>query len=111
MIEDRCFCEKCRKIQPIIVMSVTEHKDFNIGKISYKKLIGKCSICGVEVYSLELSEKNKIELNKKIKELEDEVTIFKIIENNKSGTLKVKEDDDEILKEIEKILLSKNKER
>ncbi|MGG7059701.1 hypothetical protein ACQPUY_00365 [Clostridium nigeriense] len=111
MIEDRCFCEKCRKIQPIRVISIKEHKDFNIGRITYKKLIGNCNICGGEVYSLELSKKNKIELSKKIKELEDEVTIFKIIENSKSGTLKVKEGDEEILKEIEKILLSKNKER
>jgi hypothetical protein len=107
MLENRCFCEKCKKIQQIKVSSVNENKDFNIGKITYNKLIGICDICGEEVYSLELSKKNKIELSKKIKELEDEVTILKIIEDSKSGSLKVKEGDEEILKELEKILLRK----
>lgn len=111
MIENKCYCEKCKKIQKIKVSSITESKDFNIGKITYNKLIGNCSICGEEVYSLELSKKNKIELSKKIKELEDEVTILKIIKDSKSGTLKFQEGDEEILKDLEKILLVKNKKR
>lgn len=111
MLENRCFCEKCKKIQQIKVSSIKENKEFNIGKVTYNKLKGICDVCGEEVYSLELSKKNKLELEKKIKELEDEVTILKIIEESKSGTLKVKEGDEEILKELEKILLGKNKER
>lgn len=111
MIENKCYCEKCKRIQQIKVSSITESKDFNIGKITYNKLMGNCSICGEEVYSLELSKKNKIELSKKIKELEDEVTILKIIKDSKSGTLKFQEGDEEILKDLEKILLMKNKKR
>lgn len=108
MLENRCFCEKCNKIQNIKIDSYTEIKEFNIGKVAYNKLYGKCSVCNNEVYSSELSKKNKKEINKKIKELEDEVTILKIIESNKKGTLVLREDEKDILNEI-KSILSKNK--
>lgn len=111
MLEKKCFCEKCKKIQPIIIRSKKEVKEFNIGKIIYNKLYGTCAICEEEVYSLELSKKNKIELEKKIKELEDELTILKIIEDNNSGLLGIEESDKELIKELEKILTNKNKEK
>lgn len=111
MLEKKCFCEKCKKIQPIIIRSKNEVKEFNIGKIIYNKLYGTCAICEEEVYSLELSKKNKIELEKKIKELEDEITILKIIEDNNSGLLGIEENDRELIKELEKILTNKNKEK
>ncbi|WP_411167725.1 hypothetical protein ACH36K_11265 [Clostridium sp. MB05] len=109
MLENRCFCEKCNKIQSIEVNSYMETKDFNIGKITYEKLYGNCSVCGSEVYSSDLSKKNKDKLNKKIKELEDEVTILKILESNKNGELRLKKGDKELLNEIENILSNKNK--
>lgn len=107
MIENKCFCEKCRRIQPIIINSKIDTKEFNIGKISYNKLIGKCIICNEEVYSVELSKKNKTELSKKIKELEDEMTILKIMEDSKSGVLNIKDGDEKFLKELENILHKK----
>lgn len=109
MQQSRCFCEKCNKIQDIEVNSCKESKEFNIGKITYDKLYGKCLVCGNEVYSFELSKKNKSEINKKIKELEDEVTILRIIEGNKKGNLILENGDEELLNEIESILLNKNK--
>lgn len=108
MLENRCFCEKCNKIQNLKIDSCIESKEFNIGKVTYDKLYGKCSVCNNEVYSYELSKKNKKEINKKIKELEDEVTILKIIESNKKGTLVLKKDEENLLNEIKNIL-SKNK--
>lgn len=108
MLENRCFCEKCNKIQNLKIDSCIESKEFNIGKVTYDKLYGKCSVCNNEVYSSELSKKNKKEINKKIKELEDEVTILKIIESNKKGTLVLKKDEENLLNEIKNIL-SKNK--
>lgn len=109
MLENRCFCEKCNKIQSIKVNSYMETKDFNIGKITYEKLYGSCSVCGSEVYSFDLSKKNRDKINKKIKELEDEVTILKILEYNKNGELKLKKGDKELLNEIESILSNKDK--
>lgn len=109
MQNSRCFCEKCNKIQDIEINSYKESKDFNIGTITYDKFYGKCSVCGNEVYSLELSKKNKNEINKKIKELEDEVTILRIIEGSKNGSLILEKGDKELLNEIESILLNKNK--
>lgn len=106
---NRCFCEKCNKIQNIKVSSYKESKDFNIGKITYDKLYANCSVCDSEVYSLDLSKKNKSEINKKIKELEDEVTILRIIEGSKKGNLILENGDKELLNEIESILLNKNK--
>lgn len=111
MLENKCFCEKCNKIQPIKVSSSIDSKEFNIGKISYNKLIGNCLICGDEVYSIELSKRNKIEIGKKIKELEEEMTILKTIEDSKSGSLKIKQGDEEFLKELENIILNKNKDK
>lgn len=107
MLENKCFCEECNKIQEIKVKSYTESKDFNIGKITYEKLYGVCLSCGNEVYSVELSKKNKNELNKKIKELEDEVTILKIIKSNKNKKIIIEKEDKKILKEIENIFKSK----
>ena len=107
MLENRCFCEKCNKIQSIEVNSYMETKDFNIGKITYEKLYGNCSVCGSEVYSSDLSKKNKDKMNKKIKELEDEVTILKILKGNKKGSFQLNESDNEILNEIENILSNK----
>ena len=109
MLDNKCFCEKCNKMQSIKVSSSIESKEFNIGKISYNKLTGNCLICGEEVYSIELSKKNKIEIGKKIKELEDEITILKIIEDSKSGTLRVQQGDEEFLKELENIIHKRNK--
>lgn len=111
MIDNKCFCEKCNKIQPIKISSKIERKDFNIGKISYNKLNGKCLICNSEVYSIELSKINKLEMEKKIKELEDEITILKIIENSKISDLTIEGKDKEILKELENIILNKNKDK
>lgn len=111
MLENKCFCEKCKKIQPIITRRKKDIKEFNIGKITYNKLYGTCAICGSEVYSLELSNKNKIEMGKKIKELEDEITILKIIEDSNSGVLEIEESDKEFLEELEKIIIKKNKDK
>lgn len=107
MIENKCFCEKCKKIQYIKVIKSKDIKEFNIGKISYDKLKGLCLVCEEEVYSLELSKKNKIEINKKIKDLEEEVTILKIIKDNKSEVLKINDNDEELLKELQNILLNR----
>lgn len=111
MLEKKCFCEKCKKIQPIIIRRKKETKDFNIGKVTYNKLYGTCAVCEEEVYSFELSKKNKLELEKKIKELEDELTILKIIEDSNSGILEIQESDKELIKELENILTNKNKEK
>lgn len=111
MLDNKCFCEKCKKIQPIIIRRRKETKEFNIGKIIYNKLYGTCAICEEEVYSLELSKKNKIEIERKIKELEDEVTILKIIEDSNSGLLEIQESDKELIKELENILMNKNKDK
>lgn len=111
MLDSKCFCEKCKKIQPIIIRRRKETKEFNIGKIIYNKLYGTCAICEEEVYSLELSKKNKIELEKKIKELEDEITILSIIEDSNSGLLEIQESDKELIKELENILINKNKDK
>lgn len=111
MLDSKCFCEKCKKIQPIIIRRRKETKEFNIGKIIYNKLYGTCAICEEEVYSLELSKKNKIEIEKKIKELEDEITILNIIEDSNSGLLEIQESDKELIKELEKILINKNKDK
>ena len=111
MLENKCFCEKCKKIQPIIVRRKKEFKEFNIGKITYNKLYGTCAICEEEVYSMELSKKNKVEIGKKIKELEDEKTILKIIEDSNAGLLEIQESDKDLIKEIENILINKNKEK
>ena len=54
MLDGKSFCEKCKKIQPIIIRRRKETKEFNIGKIIYNKLYGTCAICEEEVYSLEL---------------------------------------------------------
>ncbi|MCI6693021.1 MULTISPECIES: hypothetical protein [unclassified Clostridium] len=111
MLDGKSFCEKCKKIQPIIIRRRKETKEFNIGKIIYNKLYGTCAICEEEVYSLELSKKNKIEIEKKIKELEDEITILNIIEDSNSGLLEIQESDKELIKELEKILINKNKDK
>lgn len=111
MLENKCFCEKCKKIQPIITRRKIDTKEFNIGKITYNKLYGACAICGEEVFSLELSRKNKIELGKKIKELEGEITILKIIEDSNSRAWEIQEGDKEFLKELEKIMIKKNKDK
>ena len=111
MLDSKCFCEKCKKIQPIIIRRRKETKEFNIGKITYNKLYGTCVICEEEEYSLELSKKNKIELEKKIKELEDEITILSIIEDSNSGLLEIQESDKELIKELENILINKNKDK
>ncbi|MDV4151365.1 hypothetical protein R0131_10985 [Clostridium sp. AL.422] len=110
MLENRCFCERCNKIQPIIVRRKKDIKELNIGRITYNKLYGTCAICENEVYSIELSKINKIEMGKKIKELEDEVTILKIIEESNSGVLAIQDSDREFLKELENIL-KKNKDK
>jgi len=111
MLDNKCFCEKCKKIQQIIIRRKKESKEFNIGKITYNKLYGTCAICNEEVYSSKLSRKNKLELEKKIKELEDEITILKIIKDSNSGVLEIEESDKEFLKELEKIFINKNKDK
>ena len=80
MLDGKSFCEKCKKIQPIIIRRRKETKEFNIGK-------------------------------KKIKELEDEITILNIIEDSNSGLLEIQESDKELIKELEKILINKNKDK
>ena len=109
MVENRCYCEECKKIQTIIIKTKMCTKDFNIGTIEYNKLYGICSVCSEEVYSIELSKKNKIEISKKIKELEDEMTIFKIIEDSKLETLNLGEKDKKVIKELENIFKNKDK--
>ena len=111
MTENKCYCERCKRIQFIIVRQKKEIKEFNIGKINYNKLYGTCSICGEEVYSLDLSKKNRIEINKKIKELEDEIKILRIIEDSNSGILDLEEDDRKLIKELENIFINKNKDK
>lgn len=108
MLENKCFCEKCNKIQEIKVKSYTESKDFNIGKLTYEKLYGICMVCKNEVYSFELTNKNNITLSKKIKEFEDETTILRIIKNSKNKRVIVGKDDEGILREIENIFKNKS---
>lgn len=60
MQQSRCFCEKCNKIQDIEVNSCKESKEFNIGKITYDKLYGKCLVCGNEVSPLNYLKKIKV---------------------------------------------------
>ena len=60
---------------------------------------------------IRIIKKNKIELEKKIKELEDEITILSIIEDSNSGLLEIQESDKELIKELENILINKNKDK
>lgn len=78
MFNNKCFCEKCNKIENIKIIQKYEVKEFNIGKIKYKKLYGICNVCNSEVYSISLNDLNKKEILNKLKELESEKILIKI---------------------------------
>lgn len=108
MFNNKCFCEVCNKFQEIRIDKEIIEKEFNIGKIKYEKLIGFCIICNNEVYSLELAKRNKEELTNRIKAMEEEIRMLKLIEGaniiNFSNL-----SNDEIEQEIEKIITRYNK--
>lgn len=81
MFNNKCFCEKCNKIEEMKIIKKYETKEFNIGKIKYKKLYGICTICNSEVYSINLNNKNKKEISNKIREIENEKIIINLFGN------------------------------
>lgn len=108
MFNNKCFCEVCNKFEEIKIDRETIEKEFNIGKIKYEKLIGFCNSCNNEVYSLELAKKNKEELAGKIKDMEEEIKMLKLIEG--ASTINFSNlSNEEIEEEIEKMISRYNK--
>ncbi|VYT63954.1 hypothetical protein [Clostridium tertium] len=111
MLYNKCYCEKCRKIQKMIVNSKKATKDLNIGKIEYNKLYGTCEICGEEVYSIDLNKRNNIEIINKIKELEEEIALMKIIDSIKVDKDELNIKNTKILDYIKESITNKNKDK
>ncbi|GAB6170274.1 hypothetical protein JCM1393_27340 [Clostridium carnis] len=110
MFENREYCENCKKFEYFNVEEEIKSKDFNIGKIKYKCYKAICTECKSEIYSYVISKKNKDELNKAIKELEEEYSIIEMLK--KVGNKKVVKDhsEEELLNEIRAIFLKNKKD-
>lgn len=108
-MENRCFCEKCNKIQEIKENTCLDTKEFNVGKISYKKSYGTCRVCKTLVYSIYLSKKNTNRINKKLRELEQELMLLKVLEDSRNGLIELTQDETEFLAKIESGFLEKSK--
>lgn len=111
MLYNKCYCEKCKKIQRMKINSYIDSKDLNIGKIKYNKLYGTCEVCNEEVYSVDLYKKNNIEIINKIKNLEEEITIKKIIDNIKVDKDELCIKNTQILDYIKEAITNKNKDK
>ncbi|WP_300384479.1 hypothetical protein [Clostridium sp.] len=108
MFDNKCFCESCNKLELFKIKKDVVEKEFNIGKIRYEKLIGFCNVCNNEVYSLDLFKKNKKELESKIRAMEEEMKMLKLIEGAKTINF-ANLSNEEIEQEIEKMILRYNK--
>lgn len=108
MFNNKSFCENCNKFKYIKIENQIIEKEFNIGKIKYKKLIGFCIVCNNEVYSLDLAKKNKEELANKIKAMEEEIKMLKLIEGARTINFS-NLSNEEIEEEIEKMINRYNK--
>jgi len=108
MFENRCFCEKCNKIQPIYINKSSETVELNLGKMKYEKEIGFCCVCGEEVYSIDLAEKNKRTFNRKLKEFEESFNITRLIEVAADGELEITTEKEDLFDKIKDILSRKN---
>ena len=108
MFNNKCFCEVCNKIETMRIEKETVVKEFNIGKIIYEKLIGICNCCNNKVYSLELAKKNKEELAIRLKEMEEEMKMLKLIQGAKTINF-ANLSNEEIEEEIEKMISKQNK--
>ncbi|NLZ34410.1 hypothetical protein [Clostridium isatidis] len=108
MFNNKYFCEKCKKIQPIYSKKINEVVELNLGEMEYEKEIGFCCVCGEEIYSVEIAEKNKRTFNRKLKEFEESYNLARLIEAAADGNLEIIDGKEAVFKKIQDILSRKN---